>query len=89
MFPALASRRPAATASAAPRSRSGRSGVLWSCWITARSVVMDDSVRPVIMLYYHELNLPRIGRVLAWTGSLSQAIPLLLGKMARGVWMRA
>ena len=31
----------AATASAAPRSRSDRSRVLWSCRTTARSVVMD------------------------------------------------
>ena len=58
MFPALASRSPAATASAASRSRSGRSRLLWSWWTTARSVVMGASVKFVINLYYHEFNSP-------------------------------
>ena len=44
----------ATSASAAPRSRSGISRVLWSCWITARSLVMDAPVKLVIIRYYHE-----------------------------------
>ena len=54
VFPALASRSLAASASAAPRSRSGRSAVLWSCRTTVSSVVMDASVKFVIIRYYHE-----------------------------------
>ena len=56
--PAVASRSPAATASAAPRSRSGRSTVLWSCWTTGRSVVMDVCIKFVITLYYHGFYSP-------------------------------
>ena len=34
-----------------------------SCWTTARSVVMDDSVKFVIKLYSHEFNSPLVGRL--------------------------
>ena len=46
------------TASAAPRSRSGRSRGVIELLDDARAVVMDAPVKLVIILYYHGFNSP-------------------------------